>query len=176
LLLGVREPESVADHSFRVAIIGMILAAIEGADVGHTAALCIMHDTPESRVGDIPNVGRAYVNTAKPEAVSSHQTAGMPEALAGMVQQLVQEYDIENTVESRLARDPDKIETLLQAREYRVQGSYNTEPWEETSLTNLRTDAGKQVAQAATEADAEEWWRAFAQTYHELRRSSRGAR
>jgi len=60
LLLGVSEPESVAAHSFRTAIIGLILAAIEGADAGRTVSLCLMHDSPESRVGDIPNVGRAY--------------------------------------------------------------------------------------------------------------------
>jgi 5'-deoxynucleotidase YfbR-like HD superfamily hydrolase len=176
LLLGVPQPESVADHSFRVAIVGMMLATMEGADVGRTASLCLMHDSPESRVGDIPSVGRAYVNTVKAEAVSSHQTASMPDELGAMVQNLVQEYETESTIESRLAHDADKIETLLQAREYRAQGKYNTEPWEETSLASLRTDVGKRLAQAATEADAEEWWRGFAQSYHELRRASRGAR
>ena len=55
LLLGIPQPESVAEHSFRVAVIGITLAAMEGADVGRTAALCLMHDAHETRIGDVPS-------------------------------------------------------------------------------------------------------------------------
>src|SRR5262249_49775963 len=76
-MTGVDRPESVAEHSFRTAIVGIVLATMQGADAGKTALLCLLHDSPETRVGDIPSVGRAYVSTVKPEAVSSHQTAEM---------------------------------------------------------------------------------------------------
>jgi putative hydrolase of HD superfamily len=78
LLLGIPQPESVAEHTFRAAIVSIALAAQEGADIGRTAALCLLHDSPESRIGDVPSVGRAYVSTASPEAVAAHQTSGMP--------------------------------------------------------------------------------------------------
>ena len=45
LLLGIAQAETVAEHSFRVGITGMVLAAVEGADVGRAAALCLMHDS-----------------------------------------------------------------------------------------------------------------------------------
>ena len=57
LLLGVPQPESVAEHTFRVGIVGIALAAQEGADIGRTAALCLLHDSPESRIGDVPSWG-----------------------------------------------------------------------------------------------------------------------
>src|SRR5438552_3759640 len=79
------QPESVAQHSFRVAAVGIMLAAIEGADVGRTAALCLLHDAHETRIGDVPSVGRAYVTTAAPEAVTAHQTATMPDEIAKVV-------------------------------------------------------------------------------------------
>jgi putative hydrolases of HD superfamily len=82
LLLGVPQAETIAEHSFRVGMVGMALAAIEGADVGHTAAMCLLHDAHETRIGDVPSVGRAYVTTAAPEAISAHQTSGMPDAAA----------------------------------------------------------------------------------------------
>jgi len=41
LLLGVPEPETIAEHSFRVGLMGMALAAIEGADMGRTAVLSL---------------------------------------------------------------------------------------------------------------------------------------
>src|ERR1700722_5441473 len=50
LLLGIAQPESVAEHSFRVGVVGIMLAAMEGADPGRTAALCLLHDTHETRI------------------------------------------------------------------------------------------------------------------------------
>jgi putative hydrolases of HD superfamily len=172
LLLGIPLPESVAEHSFRAAVVGMTLAAIEGADVGRTAALCLFHDAHETRIGDVPAVGRAYITTAAPEAVTAHQTSAMPDAAAKVVQDLVAEYEANETLEARLAHDADKVETLLQAAEYQTQG-YNTEPWRETSLAALRTDAGRQLARAIGAADPHGWWAAFAASYHELRASTR---
>ena len=72
LLLGIAQPETVAEHSFRAGVVGITLAAMAGADVGRTAALCLLHDAHETRIGDVPSVGRAYVSTAAPEAVSVH--------------------------------------------------------------------------------------------------------
>jgi putative hydrolases of HD superfamily len=171
LFLGIPRPESVAEHSFRVAVIGLILAAMDGADVGRTTALCLMHDAHETRISDVPSVGRAYVTTASPEAVTAHQTAGMPDEVAKVVQELTAEYEATETLESRLAHDADKIETLLQAIEYQAQG-YAAEPWRETSLAALRTDAGRQLAQAIGSTDSR-WWAPFAASYAELRASTR---
>jgi putative hydrolases of HD superfamily len=172
LLLGIPKPESVAEHSFRVGIIGMTLAAIEGADVGHTAALCLLHDAHETRIGDVPSVGRAYVTTAAPQAVSAHQTSAMPAEAARAFQELTAEYEAAETPEAQLARDADKIETLLQAVEYQARG-FDTGPWRDTSLVALRTKAGQQLAQAIGTADPR-WWSAFAASYHELRATAQG--
>ena len=171
LLLGIPQPETVAEHSFRVGVVGIMLAALEGADVGRTAALCLLHDAHETRIGDVPSVGRAYVTTAVPEAVSAHQTSAMPDAVAKVVQDLVAEYESTETIESRVAHDADKIETLIQAAEYQAQG-YDTAAWRESSLAALRTDAGRQLAQAIGSTDPHRWWAAFAASYRELRAST----
>ena len=172
LLLGVKPPESVAEHSFRVGVIGIALAALEGADPGRTAALCLMHDIHETRIGDVPSVGRAYVNTAVPEAVVAHQTSGMPNDVGKVFQELTAEYEATETLESRVAHDADKIETLLQATEYVAKG-YHAEPWQDTSIQALRTESGKQLAQAIASVDPSSWWNAFASSYHELRATNR---
>src|SRR6266571_1082391 len=174
LLLGIGQPETVAEHSFRVGVAGIMLAAFDGADVGRTAALCLLHDAHETRIGDVPSVGRAYVTTAAPEAVTAHQTSAMPDATAKVIQDLVAEYEATETLESRLAHDADKIETLLQAAEYQAQG-YDAAPWRETSLAALRTDAGRQLGQAIGAADPHGWWSAFAASYAELRASTRAS-
>jgi 5'-deoxynucleotidase YfbR-like HD superfamily hydrolase/biotin operon repressor len=173
LLLGILQPETVAEHSFRVGVVGIALAAAEGADVGRTAALCLVHDSHETRIGDVPSVGRAYVTTAVPEAVSAHQTAAMPEPVAKVFHDLVAEYEAGKTIESRVARDADKIETLLQAAEYQAQG-YDTTAWRENSTAALRTDSARQLAQAISTADPHGWWSAFAASYRELRATAQG--
>ncbi len=178
LLLGVPQPESVAEHSFRVAVTGLILAANAGADAGRTAALCLLHDAHETRIGDVHSVGRAYVATAAPEAVTAHQTAAMPGPAARVLQDLTAEYEApeaERTLESQLAHDADKIETLLQAAEYQAAG-HDTRAWRETSLAALRTEAGQRLAQAIGSADPHGWIAPFQSSYHELRSTTRAHR
>ena len=73
----------------------------------------------------------------------------------------------------QIAKDADKLESLLQAVEYQAQG-YDTTPWQETSVTALRTDAGRQLARAIMAADPHSWWSNFAASYHELRKEAKG--
>jgi 5'-deoxynucleotidase YfbR-like HD superfamily hydrolase len=88
-------------------------------------------------------------------------------------QDLVAEYEATETLESQVAHDADKIESLLQAVEYQAQG-HDTAPWQETSIAALRTDPGKQLARAVVSADPHGWWSAFAASYRELRDTARG--
>jgi putative hydrolases of HD superfamily len=170
--LGIQLPESVADHTFRVAAIGTILALLDGADPGRTSLLCLFHDTHETRIGDVQAVGRAYVTTAAPEAVTAHQTAGMPDIAAKAIQEIVAEYEANETAEARLAHDADKLDMLAQARQYEDQG-YRTEAWQRNAKLALRTDAGKLLAQAISTGDTQ-WFEPFNASYHELRASKRG--
>jgi putative hydrolases of HD superfamily len=172
LLLGIPRPETVAEHSFRVAIVGMTLAALEGADTGRTAALCVLHDAHETRVGDVHSVGRAYVVTAAPAAVTAHQTAGMPDEAAKVFQALTDEYEAGETLEARVARDADKLETLLQAAEYAAQG-HDTAAWRETSIAALRTEAGQELARAISATGPHGWLDPFQASYHELRAAAK---
>jgi 5'-deoxynucleotidase YfbR-like HD superfamily hydrolase len=159
-LLGIPQPETVAEHSFRAGAVGIALAAMEGADVGRTAALCILHDAHQTRNGDVLSVARAYVTTAAPTAVTAHQTSAMPHAVAQVLQDLVAEYEAGQTLESQLARDAHEIETLLQATEYRAQG-HDTQAWHENSTAALRTGSARQLAQAIGSANPHSWWSAF---------------
>ncbi|GAA0532811.1 hypothetical protein GCM10011581_17540 [Saccharopolyspora subtropica] len=122
LLGGVRNPESVAEHSYRVGILAFVIAACEGANPERAATLGLFHDLPETRIADIPSVGKKYVQTAAPHDIVTDQTAGLPEDLAARIVAAVDEHESaktpEATPESRCSRDADKLELLLQAREY----------------------------------------------------------
>jgi putative hydrolases of HD superfamily len=74
-IAGVKDPETIAEHSFRTAILGTMLASLEGADPARVAVLCLFHDTQETRVGDIPHIGRRYLTAAENEAVTRSATS-----------------------------------------------------------------------------------------------------
>ncbi len=49
--VGVRDPESVAEHSLRVAQLVSLIAAVEGADPARATYLAVWHDSQETRTG-----------------------------------------------------------------------------------------------------------------------------
>jgi putative hydrolase of HD superfamily len=161
LVAGIDHPESVAEHSFRTAIIGYLLAGIEGADPARTALLCLFHDTQESRIGDVPLVGKRYVVTAPNPQVTADQVAAFPEEIGEAVRALVDDYERQDSAEARLARDADKLECLIQAREYQAQG-HDVQPWVESAAAALRSETARRFADAFRQARPDQWWKSFA--------------
>src|SRR5260370_39024852 len=92
-MVGVSDPESVAEHTLRTALLGYLLAEIEGADAARTAVLCLFHDMQETRIGDIPCVGKEYLRAAHPAEVTADQGRGLPDAPARAVTGGGEEYE-----------------------------------------------------------------------------------
>jgi len=156
-IAGIRDPESIAEHSFRTAIIGTVLAAMEGADPARVALLCVLHDTQETRVMDIPHVSRRYLTAASNESVTSDQVAGCPAPVADSIFSAVAEYERGETPEARVARDADKLECLVQAVEYQSLGAGTVQPWIDTCRVALTTPSAQRLAAAAIAGDPLGW-------------------
>lgn len=146
---GVRDPESVAEHSLRVAQLAALIAAEEGADPARAAFLALWHDSQETRTGDIPHTAKPYMAGADNEAITADQVARLPHAAAKTVQEAVAEYEAQSTLEARCAKDADKLECLVQAVEYRSAGYRDVDIWIETSRSSIRTDTAQRIAGAA---------------------------
>jgi putative hydrolase of HD superfamily len=157
LVAGVSDPESIADHSFRAAALAGIIAALEGADPERAAFLSLFHDSQETRLTDIPYLAKRYVTRAPNEQVTADQTRSLPVPVTDMISGAVSEYEQKTSLESRCARDADKLECLIQAIEYRDQGNQNVQPWIDSSLAALQTPTGKKLAAEAIQARSLEW-------------------
>jgi len=155
--VGVPLPESVADHSFRASVIASVLAAMEGADPQRAAFLALWHDSQETRTTDIPHLTRDYVAATGNEQVTRDQVASLPPRAADMISAAVAEYEQAATPEARCARDADKLDCLLQAREYQDQGHRNVQPWIDSSLAALTTESAKQLAHEAIAQNSLDW-------------------
>jgi len=169
LLAGIASPESVAEHSFRVAVLAYAIAVQEGANPERAAALGLFHDFPETRIGDVPSVGRAYVRTADPNKVIADQAAALPAALAAHITALVAEHESaktpDATLESRCSRDADKLECLIQAREYQAQGNQLVQPWIDSMVAAVITRTGTALAKTAQDLSPSIWWDEFAAAF-----------
>ncbi|MET8043426.1 HD domain-containing protein [Micromonospora sp. NPDC005215] len=154
---GVKQPESIAEHSFRTALIGMMLAAMEGADPARVSMLCVLHDTQETRITDIPHIAKRYLTAVPNTAVTADQVAACPPAVTEAITAAVAEYEAGETLEAVVARDADKLECLVQAVEYRHQGVDNVQRWIDSSRAALKTTSAHRLADAALSGQPLAW-------------------
>jgi putative hydrolase of HD superfamily len=160
-IVGVKDPETIAEHSFRTAIIGAVLAMMEGADPAQVALMCVFHDTQETRVSDIPHIGRRYLDAMSNEGVTADQVSGAYPSVAEGVQKIVAEYENGSSPEVEVAHDADKLECLIQAVEYREQGYQNVQNWIDSSLAKLKTESARTLAEAALTMTSLEWQQTY---------------
>jgi len=157
LLAGVPAPESIADHAFRASAIASVIAVLEGADPQRAAFLALWHDSQETRTTDLPHLTKRYVTAAPNEQVTSDQVGRLPPAIAAVIGAAVSEYEAAETAEARCARDADKLDCLLQAREYQDQGHHNVQPWIDSSLASLHTASASRLAGEALAQGSLDW-------------------
>ncbi|WP_274563633.1 HD domain-containing protein [Streptomyces spiramyceticus] len=160
-IAGVKDPETIAEHSFRVGIVGAVLAMMEGADPARVALMCLFHDTQETRVSDIPHIGRRYLEAASNEKVTADQMSAAHPDVASGVQRVVEEYENGTSLEVIVAHDADKLECLIQAVEYREQGCGNVQNWIDTSRNSLKTASAQALAEAALNMSSIEWQQTY---------------
>src|ERR1035437_294329 len=131
---------------------------MEGADPQRAAFLALWHDSQETRTTDIPHLAKSYVSAARNERVTLDQVAPLPPPVAGMISAAVAEYEAGETLEARCARDADKLDCLLQAREYQAQGHAQLQPWIDTSRAGRPADTAdtrkKPSSAAASDPEA----------------------
>jgi 5'-deoxynucleotidase YfbR-like HD superfamily hydrolase len=160
-IAGVKDPETIAEHSFRTAVVGSVLAMMEGADPARVALLCTFHDTQETRVGDIPWVGRRYITASKNEDVTADQVADAHPAVASGIRAVVEEYENGDSVEVLVAHDADKLECMIQGLEYLEQGYRNAREWVDSTRAKLKTASAIELADAAQNMSSAEWQRTY---------------
>jgi putative hydrolase of HD superfamily len=159
-MAGVRDPESVAEHSWRTSLLASVIARLEAADPARAALLAVWHDSQETRTGDVNHLGRKYAPAGDPEAVTVDQTEGMPEVLASTIRDVVAEYEAKKSPEAICARDADKLECLLQGIEYKAQGYEGAQRWIDNSRARLVTESAQRLADELLAQAPLDWLRA----------------
>ncbi|HEX4207437.1 MAG TPA: HD domain-containing protein [Ktedonobacteraceae bacterium] len=158
--MGVRDPESVAEHSHRAAIVGYMLASLEeGVNPERVAVLCLFHDVQETRTGDLNWMNQRYASIKEGEQKALlEQAAQLPQKIAQKVLALAEEYNCRSSPESRLAKEADTLECLLQCREYHMQGYAKAQSWAEMCYNGLRSETARRLARECLSTDPGQWF------------------
>lgn len=133
---GVNDSESVADHTFDVAFIALVLSEFidEPVDREKVLTIALIHDLPESAIGDIPSPAMHYFPTGAKRYAEQKAMADILEGFefGPRLQRWWQEFEDRSSVEGRLVRDADRIGLLLQALVYERTSAnqYLEEFWE----------------------------------------------
>lgn len=148
--------ESVAEHSFRTTIIGYILSlAHEEADTHRTVMMCLTHDLPEARTGDLNYVNKQYVEANEEKAIRD-LASGLP--FGKEIEDLILEYNKGQTIESKLAHDADQLDLILELKEQLDLGNKYAPEWLHFAIQRVQTEAAKEMTEAILDTDRTEWW------------------
>lgn len=156
---GIENPESVADHCFRCAVIGFYMAHEEGADPYRVLAMTLFNDIHEARINDLHKMGHFYIDFKDAEKrVFKDQVAPLPSKVRAALTDIRADYDAQRTHEALIARDADILECLVQAREYQDNGYPVAAKFLKRAPGFLKTATARKLWSALQHWDSTAWW------------------
>jgi putative hydrolase of HD superfamily len=148
--------ESVAEHSFRVAIIGYLLAKNEPkADIQKVVLMSLFHDFHEARTGDHNYVNKRYVTVNEDKAVND-LAQKLP--FGQDIVSLINEFNSRETLEAKLSQDADQLDFILELKRQQDLGNISAGEWLKYSAKRLITDFAKTLADEIVTTDSSDWW------------------
>ena len=148
--------ESVAEHSFRTALIGYLLSNQEPkADAMKTTLMCLFHDLHEARTGDHNYVNKRYVQIDEAKAVED-LAKGLP--IKDEIVSLTLEFNEGKSLEACISRDADQLDLILSLKEQQDLGNTYASEWLHYAVKRLQTASARTMAQEILETDSTGWW------------------
>lgn len=139
VLCGVPEPESVAEHMYRMGMISMVVA--DTARSARVTKMALVHDLAEAVVGDItPHDGVSDEDKQTRERRALREIISTIDArVAKEIEELWEEYEAGETDDARLVKDIDKFEMILQAEEYEVKSDVDLQQFFDSTRDRFKT-------------------------------------
>ncbi len=148
--------ESVAEHILMTIFIGYALCKLETqVDEHKVLKLCLLHDLPEARTGDLNYLNKKYVTVDEDKAVND-----LADSLffGDDIREIIREFNDNNSIESQIARDADQLALILRLKECGDLGNSYSKEWIGYAVRRLQTLRAKEIAETIVDTDSSEWW------------------
>jgi putative hydrolase of HD superfamily len=148
--------ESVAEHILGTLFVAYTLCKMmPEADESKVLKLCLFHDLPEARTGDMNYVNKKYVDVNEGKAV---QELTAPLFFGEEIKSSIDEFNAQQTPEAIIAHDADQLALILLLKEYGDLGNKYSGEWIEYATKRLDSDNAKKMAEYILQTDSSEWW------------------
>ena len=137
--VSIENPESVADHSYSMAMMSMIFSDLENYDSEKILKMVLLHDLAESKIGDFTPEQINIENKIQLENTAFNEIIeDLPDSIKKQYLEIWQEYQENTSPESKIIHQIDKLEMVLQAKTYQNEG-YSKEKLE-TFFESVKID------------------------------------
>lgn len=112
--------ESVAEHSWRTALLAMLLSGVseyKDYDMDRVIRMCLIHDLGEAFTGDIPTFEKTDGARVTEDELYAAWVASFPQPQQASWQELLAEMKEQQTPEAKLYKTLDRIEALISHNE-----------------------------------------------------------
>tara|TARA_B100001750_G_scaffold101048_1_gene79902 strand:- start:934 stop:1458 length:525 start_codon:yes stop_codon:yes gene_type:complete len=117
--LGLNNSESVAEHSYMMSVMAMVLSDLKSVDSEKVIKMSILHDWAESKIGDFMPDEIGYDKKSELENYAMMEILeSLPQSIQSNYKKLWDEFLVRETPESRLVHELDRLEMALQAKIY----------------------------------------------------------
>ncbi|MDJ0914909.1 MAG: HD domain-containing protein [Desulfobacterales bacterium] len=148
--------ESIAEHTFMISIIAFVMAKLNpGINALKLISMCLVHDLPESRTGDLNTVQKQYVKANESQAVAD-TIKNLP--FGGDIADLIDEFNAGQTEEAKLAKDADQLAFIVDLKALADVGYAPPNKWLDFVVKRLQTNTGKDIAHGIMNTDWDSWW------------------
>jgi len=121
--LSLIHPESVADHSYSMAIMSMVISDMNNYDSEKILKMVLLHDLAEEKIGDYTP---EKINKEKKKELENYAfyeiIENLPEKIKSQYSKIWKDYQCEFSPESKLVHQIDRLEMALQAKIYQKEG------------------------------------------------------
>jgi len=156
--------ENVAEHSYYTAMIGWVLAELEGVDKDKVIKMSLIHDLAEVRGGERNLINKFYTRAPNEpkifEEIVQHYNIEKLE-----FKELFEEFFNEKSKEAKIVRDANILAQMFFEKEVLDSGNTKVKKWLTTSLSRLKIKSAKEIGKLLIKADSDQWWLEVAKRY-----------
>ncbi len=140
---GVKNPESVADHSYSLALLSMVAADLLGMDAEKAMRMALLHDLPEAFTDDLTprkkNRIRKEMLSRIESGILRELTSGLPDSVRKRYLELYREYIEGKSREARLLHALDRLEMALEASRLQKEQNIKLDRFMRDAIKNPAT-------------------------------------